>query len=131
MMRGYALCNGGGQIWGCNPGRPCQFPKGTQAVFFAGRISDAASRDRADERAFHLLLNALHRAGADAQLACDLAHALAATQMPLDDLSPLPAALVCRGTVSLLRRARSRRTATCLRVFRGCGEDGLLNNLAS
>ena len=35
----------------------------------------SASRGHADERAFHLLLNALHRAGADAALARDLAHA--------------------------------------------------------
>jgi hypothetical protein len=33
------------------------------------------SRGRADERAFHLVLDALNGAGADAALACDLAHA--------------------------------------------------------
>jgi hypothetical protein len=36
------------------------------------------------ERAFHLLLNALHRTSADGTLARDLAYALAATQVCLD-----------------------------------------------
>src|SRR6516165_4215317 len=58
----------------------------------------SASRGRADERAFHLLLNALHRAGADAALTRDLAYAFAATQMRLDVLfkrgiDPRPAEL--------------------------------------
>jgi hypothetical protein len=44
----------------------------------------SASRGHADERAFHLLPDALHRAGADAQLARDLAHALAEAQLSLD-----------------------------------------------
>ena len=44
----------------------------------------SASRDHADERAFHLLLNALHRASADAALTRDLAHALAGAQLRLD-----------------------------------------------
>ena len=38
-----------------------------------------ASRGHAVERALHRLVDALHRAGADAQLACDLSHALAVT----------------------------------------------------
>src|SRR5215472_8518436 len=46
----------------------------------------SASRDRADERAFHLLLNALHRTSADAALTRDLADAFAATQLRLDAL---------------------------------------------
>ena len=46
----------------------------------------SASRGHADERAFHLLLNALHRAGADAALARDLAHAFAGAQLRLDSL---------------------------------------------
>src|SRR6516164_5513517 len=46
----------------------------------------SASRDHADERAFHLLLNALHRASADAALTRDLAHALAGAQLRLDAL---------------------------------------------
>ena len=46
----------------------------------------SASRGHADERAFHLLLNALHRAGADAALARDLAHARAGAQVRLDAL---------------------------------------------
>src|SRR6516225_4358743 len=45
-----------------------------------------ASRDCADERAFHLLLNALHRTSADAALTRDLAHALAEAQLSLDAL---------------------------------------------
>src|SRR5215831_14809188 len=50
----------------------------------ASTCAPSASRDRADERAFHLLLNALHRTSADAKLACDLAHALAIPQLSLD-----------------------------------------------
>src|SRR5215469_15530449 len=46
----------------------------------------SASRGHADERAFHLLLNALHRAGADAALARDLAYAFAGAQLRLDAL---------------------------------------------
>ena len=46
----------------------------------------SASRGHADERAFHLLLNALHRTSTDAALARDLAYAFAATQMRLDAL---------------------------------------------
>ena len=50
-------------------------------VIMAGRFTCApqASRRHAVERALHRLVDALHRAGADAQLACDLSHALAAT----------------------------------------------------
>jgi hypothetical protein len=44
------------------------------------------SRERAGERACHLLLNALHRAGANATLARDLAHAFAGAQLRLDAL---------------------------------------------
>jgi hypothetical protein len=59
----------------------------------------SVSRDRADERAFHLLLNALHRTSADATLARDLAYAFAATQMRLDahfkrGIDPRPAELL-------------------------------------
>src|SRR6516164_1269583 len=59
----------------------------------------SASRDCADERAFHLLLNALHRTSTDAALARDLAYAFAATQMRLDALfkrgiDPRPAELL-------------------------------------
>jgi hypothetical protein len=43
----------------------------------------APSRGGVDERAFHLLLNALHRAGADPALARDLAYAFPATQLHL------------------------------------------------
>src|SRR6516165_570662 len=46
----------------------------------------APSRGGVDERAFHLLLNALYRASADAQLTRDLAYAFAATQLRLDAL---------------------------------------------
>src|SRR6516225_6057799 len=46
----------------------------------------SASRDCADERAFHLLLNALHRTSANAALARDLAHAFAGAQLRLDTL---------------------------------------------
>ena len=46
----------------------------------------STSRDCADERAFHLLLNTLHRTSADAALARDLAYAFATTQMRLDVL---------------------------------------------
>ena len=46
----------------------------------------SASRGRADERATHLLPNALHGASADAALTRDLAYALAATQLRLDAL---------------------------------------------
>jgi hypothetical protein len=46
----------------------------------------STSRGRAGERAFHLLLNALHRAGPDAALTRDLAYAFAATQMRLNAL---------------------------------------------
>jgi len=58
----------------------------------------SASRGHADERAFHLLLNALHRTSADAALARDLPYAFAATQMRLDALfkrgiDPRPAEL--------------------------------------
>src|SRR6516165_114027 len=58
-----------------------------------------ASGDCADERAFHLLLNALHRTSADTALARDLAYAFAATQMRLDALfkrgiDPRPAELL-------------------------------------
>src|SRR6516165_7100468 len=58
----------------------------------------SASRGRADERAFHLLLNALYRASADAAFTRDLAYAFAATQMRLDALfkrgiDPRPAEL--------------------------------------
>ena len=44
------------------------------------------SRERAGERACHLLLNALHRAGANATLARDLADAFAGAQLRLDAL---------------------------------------------
>ena len=59
----------------------------------------SASRGHADERAFHLLLDALHRTGADAALTRDLAYAFAATQMHLDALfkrgiDPRPAELL-------------------------------------
>jgi hypothetical protein len=46
----------------------------------------SASRGRDGERAFHLLLDALNGAGADAALARDLAHAFPATQLRLDAL---------------------------------------------
>src|SRR5215469_11225743 len=46
----------------------------------------SASRDCADERAIHLLPNALHCASADAALTRDLAHALAEAQLSLDTL---------------------------------------------
>src|SRR5262249_55604683 len=52
-----------------------------------GAMADAdVSRGRADERAFHLLPDALNGAAADAALARDLAYAFAATQMRLDAL---------------------------------------------
>jgi hypothetical protein len=59
----------------------------------------SASRGRADERAFHLPLKALHRTSADAALTRDLAYAFAATQMHLDALfkrgiDPRPAELL-------------------------------------
>src|SRR5215471_4667681 len=65
----------------------------------ASTCAPSVSRDRADERAFHLLLNALHRTSADATLARDLAYAFAATQMRLDALfkrgiDPRPAELL-------------------------------------
>src|SRR6516165_5164643 len=46
----------------------------------------STSRGHADERAFHLLPDALHRACADAALTRDLAHALAGAQLRLDSL---------------------------------------------
>src|SRR5215471_17347373 len=52
----------------------------------ASTCAPSASRDRADERAFHLLLNALHRTSADAALTRDLAHAFAGAQLRLDAL---------------------------------------------
>jgi hypothetical protein len=56
----------------------------------------SASRDCADERAIHLLPNALHRACADAALTRDLAHAFAATRMRLDALFQCGIVGVCR-----------------------------------
>jgi hypothetical protein len=50
-------------------------------------ICDASHlRSHAVERAFHLLLNALHGTSADAALTRDLAYAFPATQMHLDAL---------------------------------------------
>src|SRR5262249_26374328 len=46
----------------------------------------SASRDHDGERAFHLLPDALHGAGANTQFARDLAYAFAATQLRLDAL---------------------------------------------
>src|SRR5215469_15386538 len=46
----------------------------------------SASRGHADERAFHLLLDALHRTGANAALTRDLAYAFAGAQLRLDAL---------------------------------------------
>jgi hypothetical protein len=53
---------------------------------FSFICAPSASRDCADERAIHLLPNALHRASADAALTRDLAHALAEAQLSLDAL---------------------------------------------
>ena len=55
---------------------------GWRALSFICVLS--ASRGHAGERAFHLLLNALNGAGADAALARDLANAFAATQARFD-----------------------------------------------
>jgi hypothetical protein len=52
-----------------------------QPVVIVSR-APSALRDRTDERAFHLLLDALHRAGPDAAITRDLAYAFAATQLP-------------------------------------------------
>ena len=46
----------------------------------------STSRGHDGERAFHLLLNALNGASADATLTRDLAHALAGAQLRLDSL---------------------------------------------
>jgi hypothetical protein len=59
---------------------------GVRKGHFSFICAPSASRGRADEEAFHLLFNALHRAGADAALARDLAYAFAATQLHLDAL---------------------------------------------
>ena len=59
---------------------------GVRKGHFSFVCAPSASRGRADEKAFHLLFNALHRAGADAALARDLAYAFAATQLHLDAL---------------------------------------------
>jgi hypothetical protein len=58
----------------------------------------STSRGHADERAFHLLLDALHRASADAAFTRDLAYTYAATQVRPDALfrrgiDPRPAEL--------------------------------------
>jgi hypothetical protein len=68
-------------------------------VHVAAFICASASRGRVGERASQILLDALHRAGADAQLTRDLAYAFAATQMRLDTLfdvgvDPRPAELL-------------------------------------
>jgi hypothetical protein len=57
-------------------------------------------RGHAGERAFHFLLNALHRAGADATLAGNLQDAFTGAQLSLDALfdrgiDPRPAELAC------------------------------------
>src|SRR5262249_24381242 len=49
-------------------------------------FAPSTSRDRTDERAIHLLPNALHCASADAALTRDLAHALAEAQLSMDAL---------------------------------------------
>ena len=56
----------------------------------------STSRGHADERAIHLLPNALHCACADAALTRDLAHAFAATRMRLDALFQCGIVGVCR-----------------------------------
>jgi hypothetical protein len=53
---------------------------------FSFTCAPSASRDCADERAFHLLLNALHRTSADANLAGNFDDAVAGPQLILDAL---------------------------------------------